>query len=514
MDRILRHADFFSFLREYLGSMSAVVSSQLVCAKVAACIVSIHGCNIVHGGISRPYTSARCGRQFRSAPLQLTISQKLGDAFVDHGSALKRLGYTCPELYASSQFFDSSGHMATFELDCFMLGVVLQQVVHGLAKLLLTEANKPLLLSDQDEFDKALRLSIDSFGFPAATAVANLCRLRPYHRRFDESLCEVRLIAERNSSPNDKAVTFIVAVVDNLFAFVEMELIDMARTASNLRLLNRRIEYVDSCSAETDVTIENVVGTVVDQLIVSIMFLASPYSTMSRFDAKVTHLRLGQIQYFFHDNSYKILETTGAVVVRCYRAAMARLHLHLTALVQIFLRQLKSTDVFSNRVRHLARDPMISECLQLLQSLSYPSLATVVLDGDGVATMRYSIHFICGRTFPVVKCGPHGKGYKFLPSEAWLRSIGPMSLVVSKLSLGQNDRSLQSLFPWLGSLMMRTSLGNINERIVVIVLPACLSFKWRGPRPRLGKGVFLLTGERRRMTGGHTSALISIILKM
>jgi hypothetical protein len=62
--------------------------------------------------------------------------------------------------------------------------------------------------------------------------------------------------------------------------------------------------------------------------------------------------------------------------------------------------------------------------------------------------------------------------------------------------------------------MMRTSLGNIPERIVVSYLPACLSFKWRGPRPRFGKRVFLLTGERWRMTGGHTSALISIILKI
>jgi hypothetical protein len=42
---------FSHSLREYLGSMGAVVSSQLVCAKLVACIVSIHGCNIVHGGI-------------------------------------------------------------------------------------------------------------------------------------------------------------------------------------------------------------------------------------------------------------------------------------------------------------------------------------------------------------------------------------------------------------------------------------------------------------------------------
>jgi hypothetical protein len=136
-------------------------------------------------------------------------------------------------------------------------------VVRGSAEPLLTEANMPLLLSDQDEFDMALGLSIDNSGFPGATTVANLCRLRPSHRRFDESLREVRLIAERNSSRNDEAMTFIVAGVDNLFAFVEMELIDTARTASNLRLLNRLIEYVDSCSAETDVTIESALGTVV-----------------------------------------------------------------------------------------------------------------------------------------------------------------------------------------------------------------------------------------------------------
>jgi hypothetical protein len=95
----------------------------------------------------------------------------------------------------------------------------------------------------------------------------------------------------------------------------------------------------------------------------------------------------GSNPIFFHDNLYKILETTGAVVVRCYRAAVARLHLHLTALVQIYLRQLKGTDVFSNRVRHFARDPMITECLQLLQSLPCPLLPTVVLDGDGVGTI-------------------------------------------------------------------------------------------------------------------------------